>query len=80
MDMTRDCMKHEAVSACCLIRGRPGGRGPATPEPVGCLAGITDWDMPQLGLLHLKTLGGQRFRILVQARPAPTAWSRPTSN
>jgi uncharacterized protein len=64
MDMARDCLRYERPFGVCLIReGREVGT-PATPEPVGCLARITDWDMQQLGLLHLKTLGGQRFRIL----------------
>lgn len=64
MDMARDCLRHERPFGVCLIReGREVG-APATPEPVGCLARITDWDMQQLGLLHLKTLGDQRFRIL----------------
>lgn len=64
MDMARDCLRHDLPFGVCLIReGREVG-APATPEPVGCLARITDWDMQQLGLLHLKTLGGQRFRIL----------------
>ncbi len=64
MDMARDCLRHERPFGVCLIReGREVGT-PATPETVGCLARITDWDMQQLGLLHLKTLGDQRFRIL----------------
>jgi hypothetical protein len=64
MDMARDCLRHERPFGVCMIReGREVG-APATPEPVGCLARITDCDMQQLGLLHLKTLGGQRFRIL----------------
>jgi len=63
MDMARDCLRHERQFGVCLIReGREVG-APATPEPVGCLARIIEWDMQQLGLLHLKTLGGQRFRI-----------------
>ncbi len=63
MDMTRDCMKNAAPFGVCLIReGREVG-APATPESIGCLAQITDWDMRQLGLLQLKTQGVQRFRI-----------------
>ena len=66
MDMARDCLRHERPFGVCLIReGREVG-APATPEPVGCLARITDCDMQQLGLLHLQTLGGQRFRILAR--------------
>jgi hypothetical protein len=63
MDMTRDCMKNGSPFGVCLIReGREVGT-PATPEAIGCLAQITDWDMQQLGLLQLKTKGGQRFRV-----------------
>ena len=64
MDMTRDCMRHATPFGVCLIReGREVGK-PATPEPIGCLANIIDWDMQQLGMLHLQTRGGQRFRII----------------
>ena len=64
MDMTRDCLKNEQPFGICLIRqGKEVGE-PATPEQVGCLARIISWDMQQLGLLHLKVLGGQRFRIV----------------
>ena len=64
MDMARDCLRHERAFGVCLIREGGEVGTPATPEPVGCLARITDWDMQQLGLLQVKTLGGQRFRIL----------------
>ena len=64
MDMTRDCMKSGSPFGVCLIReGQEVGK-PALPEPIGCLARITDWDMQQLGLLQLGTLGGERFRII----------------
>lgn len=70
MDMTRDCLRHEREFGVCLIREGSEVGAPATPEPVGCLARITDWDMKQLGLLHLTTLGGQRFRILASRNGA----------
>ncbi|MBM3345343.1 MAG: peptidase S16 [Betaproteobacteria bacterium] len=64
MDMTRDCMRSGSPFGVCLIReGREVGK-PATPEPVGSLAHIIDWDMQQLGMLQLQTRGGQRFRVL----------------
>jgi Lon protease-like protein len=64
MDMTRECMKQKLPFGVCLIReGREVG-APATPEEIGCLARITEWDMQQLGMLHLRTRGEQRFRIL----------------
>lgn len=70
MDMARDCLRDKRPFGVCLIReGREVG-APAAPEPVGCLAHITDWDMQQLGLLHLTTLGGQRFRILASQNSA----------
>jgi Lon protease-like protein len=64
MDMTRECLKEDQPFGVCLIReGREVGT-PAKPEDVGCLAYITHWDMEQLGLLQLRTRGGQRFRVL----------------
>ena len=65
MDMARGCLKHEQPFGVCLIRQGQEVGAPATPEPIGCLARITGWDMQQLGVLHLKTVGDQRFRILV---------------
>jgi Lon protease-like protein len=64
MDMTRDCLKSDRPFGVCLIRSGTEVGAPAEPEPVGCLAHITSWDMEQLGLLQLRTRGGKRFRIL----------------
>ena len=64
LDMTRACMRKDTPFGVCLIREGKEVGAPATPEAVGCLAHITDWDMQQLGMLHLKALGGERFRIL----------------
>lgn len=64
MDMVRECMKKNAPFGVCLIvKGAEVG-GVAQPEAVGCLAAIRTWDMPQLGVLHIRTVGGQRFRIV----------------
>jgi Lon protease-like protein len=63
LEMTKACLRDNAPFGVCLIReGREVGR-PAVPESVGCLATITQWDMPQLGLFQLMTRGGERFRI-----------------
>jgi hypothetical protein len=63
MDMVRSCMKDSAPFGVVLItRGREVG-APAATEAVGTLARIAAWDMPQLGLLHLRAIGGERFRI-----------------
>jgi hypothetical protein len=64
LEMTKTCLRDNTPFGVCLIReGREVG-APAVPETVGCLATITQWDMPQLGLFQLVTRGGERFRIL----------------
>jgi Lon protease-like protein len=63
MDMVRQCMKDGAPFGVVLItKGGEVGL-PAATESVGTLARITAWDMPQLGVLHLRAIGGDRFRI-----------------
>jgi uncharacterized protein len=63
IEMTKSCLRDDRPFGVCLIReGREVGSA-AVPEPVGCLAAITQWEMPQLGLFHLTARGGQRFRI-----------------
>lgn len=63
MDMVRQCMKSAAPFGVVLItRGGEVG-APAATESIGTLARIVAWDMPQLGLLHLRAVGGERFRI-----------------
>jgi uncharacterized protein len=64
MDMARECLKRSAPFGVCLIKkGKEVGE-PAEPEAIGCLAGITEWDMQQLGVLQIRAHGQQRFRIL----------------
>jgi Lon protease-like protein len=63
MDMVRDCMQDNAPFGVCLIAKGAEVGAPAHTESVGCLASIRAWDMKQLGLLHLRTVGTQRFRI-----------------
>ena len=65
MDMVRDCMRDETSFGVCLTAD---GKSPSTDTvlttDVGCLARITAWDMQQLGLLQIRTVGGDRFRLL----------------
>ena len=64
MDMATACLRDGTPFGVCLIvAGREVGE-PATPAAVGTLARIADWEMPQLGLLHVIARGEQRFRIL----------------
>lgn len=63
LEMTKACLRDNRPFGVCLIReGREVGAA-AVPEPVGCLAVIEHWDMPQLGVFHLVARGGGRFRI-----------------
>jgi uncharacterized protein len=63
MDMAKVCLKNDSPFGVCLIaNGRETG-APALPHDVGTLARIADWDMPQLGVLHVMCRGEQRFRI-----------------
>jgi Lon protease-like protein len=66
--MTKACLKDDAPFGVCLLtQGEevPGPDRMAGVEfaPIGTLARITSWDMPQLGILHLRTDGGSRFRV-----------------
>ncbi len=66
MDMVRDCMRDQTSFGVCLMaEGKStstNGGSPVAAE-VGCLARITAWDMEQLGLLQIRTIGGDRFRL-----------------
>jgi uncharacterized protein len=64
LEMTKVCISEDRPFGVCLIKeGREVGT-PAVPSEVGCLARITQWDMPQFGIFHLMTEGTQRFRIV----------------
>lgn len=63
MDMAKTCLRDDLPFGVCLIKEGEEVGAPALPEQVGCLAKVTRWDMPQLGILTLDTLGVQRFAI-----------------
>jgi hypothetical protein len=64
IEMTGDCLRDGLPFGVCLIREGAEVGEPALPEDIGCLANILEWDMQQLGIFHLLTLGGRRFRVL----------------
>jgi Lon protease-like protein len=64
MDMAKACLRDGTPFGVCAIREGAEVGAPAMPQPVGTLAKIVAWDMPQLGLLQVVALGEQRFRIL----------------
>jgi Lon protease-like protein len=74
VDMTKACLRDARPFGVCLItRGEEVAReGAGTPEfaRVGTLARITDFDMSQLGILHVTTQGGSRFEVRRHATDA----------
>lgn len=70
IDMVRECMKNDAPFGVVLIKSGQEVGAAAEPEDVGSLARITRLDMPNLGVMMLRTQGGERFRIL-QTRVLP---------
>lgn len=63
MDMVRDCMQQaQPFGVCLILQGSEVGAA-AEHEMIGCSASIVDWDMQQLGLLQIRTVGGERFQI-----------------
>jgi Lon protease-like protein len=66
LDMVRDCMRDGTLFGVSLItdpRASDVSRTTALAD-VGCLAKIDAWDMKQLGLLHIRAIGQDRFRLL----------------
>ena len=75
MDMAKACLKDGSPFGVCLIREGAEVGVPATPNSVGTLAKIVDWDMPQLGVLQVTARGERRFRIL-ERRVQPDGLAR----
>ena len=67
VEMTKACLRDGRPFGVCLItRGDEVARGDgAIPEfaKIGTLARIADFDMPQLGILHIRTEGLARFDV-----------------
>jgi Lon protease-like protein len=67
IEMTKQCLKDEQPFGVVLITAGEEVAQPDAPPPafasIGTLARIADWDMPQLGILHLSTIGLARFRV-----------------
>ena len=67
IEMTKTCLKDARPFG--VVPDHAGRRGrarrAARPEfaPVGTLATIAAWDMPELGILHVTAIGGERFQV-----------------
>jgi Lon protease-like protein len=64
LDMAKTCLKNGTPFGVSLIREGEEVGTPAVPEQVGTLAHVTDWDMPDLGILQVQVTGAARFRII----------------
>jgi len=67
VEMTKACMMNNRPFGVCLIVQGDEVAAPRAGAPeiatVGTLARITDWDVPQVGILHLATVGESRFQV-----------------
>ena len=68
IEMTKACLKDDQPFGVCLLThgeevATPGAKSAPAFSPVGTLARIIDWDMPQLGIFHLRTQGETRFQV-----------------
>ena len=71
--MTKDCLKDDKPFGVCLLtRGEEVAdvttvKADLAFASIGTLARITSWDMPQLGILHVRTSGATRFQVQAHA-------------
>jgi Lon protease-like protein len=68
IDMSASCMKDDTPFGVCLLKhgdevAKPGAARTVEFAEIGTLARITQCDVPQLGILHLRTEGGARFKV-----------------
>jgi uncharacterized protein len=63
LDMATRAFKTGQPFGICLIREGVEVGQPAVPESIGCSATIADWDMEQQGVLKIRALGMERFRL-----------------
>jgi Lon protease-like protein len=63
MDMAKACLKNGSPFGVALIKSGCEVGAAAEPEKVGTLARILEWDMQELGILQIRVMGEQRFRL-----------------
>ena len=68
IELAKRSIRDDSPFGVCLIGEGAEVMGPGRPPPkfeaIGTLARITDFDMPESGILHLRTRGETRFRVL----------------
>jgi Lon protease-like protein len=63
LDMIKQAIADNTPFGICAIREGAETGTPAVPYSVGTSVSITDWDMPETGILHIETLAQERFVI-----------------
>lgn len=67
IEMAKACLKDNQPFGVCLITQgdevTSAASKPVTFSPVGTQATLSTWDMPQLGILHVTAVGGDRFQV-----------------
>lgn len=63
LDMVKQAIADHTPFGVCAIREGAETGAAALPCPVGTRVRITDWDMPQTGILHIETQAEERFVI-----------------
>jgi hypothetical protein len=70
LDMVKQAIADNAPFGICAIREGSEVGAPAVPYDIGTRVRITDWDMPQTGILHIETQAQERFVIRdIQTQP-----------
>jgi hypothetical protein len=62
-DMVKQAIADNTPFGICAIRDGAETGTPAVPHEVGTRVHVTDWDMPQTGILHIDTQAQERFVI-----------------
>ena len=63
LDMVKQAIADNTPFGICAIREGTETGTPAVPHAIGTRVLVTDWDMPETGILHIDTLAVERFVI-----------------
>jgi Lon protease-like protein len=63
LDMVKQAIADDAPFGICAIREGTETGVPAVPYSIGTRVRVTDWDMPQTGILHIETRALERFVV-----------------
>ena len=63
LEMVKRAIADDTPFGICAIREGTETGSPAVPHGVGTRVRVTDWDMPQTGILHIDTRAQERFVI-----------------